>query len=121
MSCLNEKPIALADVLKKSTQSAASSKSLKAFFSACLDDVENAYIKTLKDYGVLPKTLADMAAERPKLLSGEFSSCSHNAYGFGSSSEVSDETGKYLRLVGDCRKCKSNVVAIQEISDNQPS
>lgn len=60
-----------------------------------------------------PKNLADQVGRGPKLLSGEFTLCSHKkGFWFGSEEKVSDESGTYVRLQGQCKKCDEPVYKI---------
>ncbi len=58
---------------------------------------------------------ADLAKKNPKLLSGEWSLCAHDKGFWGgdrnSPEKVSDKTGEYIRLTGDCKTCLKKVVA----------
>lgn len=60
-----------------------------------------------------PKTLAEQVNRAPKLLSGEFTLCTHKkGFWYGSEEKVSDESGSYLRLQGNCKKCDEMVYKI---------
>ncbi len=73
------------------------------------------------------ETLADQVDQRPRLvdkpsfLKGEWNLCAHRT-GFwsGSRTELSDETGNYLRLEGECKTCKKQVFVIREFA-NEPA
>lgn len=68
------------------------------------------------------ETYADLVGKGPRLLSGAFSRCSHSKWGYGSSSNVTDVSGTFQRVVGDCRICKEPVVSIIEcVAHVQPN
>ncbi len=62
------------------------------------------------------ETYADLAGKGTMLLSDHWSICAHRkGFWFGAASRVSDESGKYLKLTGDCKTCKKAVVAYQRL------
>ncbi len=67
-----------------------------------------------------PKTYADMEKGGTRLLSGEWSLCAHRRFSYTSSTNVEDETGKYVLIRGDCRDCNERVVSIRSLT-NEPA
>jgi hypothetical protein len=68
-------------------------------------------------------TFADLVGKSPRLLTKEwFSICSHKkGFWARTNTTVSDETGSYLRMVGDCKGCNKPVVSIQSLKVNEPT
>lgn len=68
-------------------------------------------------FGKKDETFADLVDRKPKLLSGEFSFCSHpTGFWAGQNTKVSDDSGTYLRMTGDCKKCNKPVFVIRELA-----
>lgn len=67
-----------------------------------------------------PETYADMEKSGTRLLSGEWSLCAHKSFWYTDSKPVEDDTGRYVRIVGDCKKCNGRVVSIQALA-NEPT
>lgn len=65
--------------------------------------------------GGSPETYADKAEQGTKLLSGKWSLCAHKGFWYGATATVSDNTGVYLRQVGDCKSCKKQVERISSL------
>lgn len=64
-------------------------------------------------------TYADLAKMNPKLLSGEWSFCAHKKGFWGEDinapETVTDETGRYTKLTGECKSCQKKVVAYRAL------
>jgi hypothetical protein len=63
------------------------------------------------------RSLADLAEKPPKLLIKKwFSLCSHpTGFWAGTNTIVSDTSGNYLRMVGDCKTCEESLVAYRSL------
>ncbi len=63
------------------------------------------------------RSLADLAEKSPQLLTKKwFSLCSHpNGFWAGTNTTVSDASGTFLKLVGDCKSCNEPLVAYRSL------